>query len=170
MQHSTTLTNNNDELCPCCSCLHTTFMYNQTPWWKNPDFYSSPTCFAGCEYMTSPSYYEGHFRDHFKEGEKFKCNSPGCKQRCKRWAELERHSKSKHCLRHERFPCDVLGCKYGGKNGFLRSDKLLSHKRNVHDGKATPYQRMRKLQPKTVHDQPQARPSSQGQAGQVGDA
>lgn len=91
--------------------------------------------------------WRNHIKTHFMQDNKYHCKAPQCGQLFIRWGELTRHYKT-HCLRSEKFACDVLGCKYSGDNGFIRHDKLLSHKRNVHDGKAPPSQLMRRLQPK----------------------
>lgn len=97
-------------------------------------------------------YHANHYKWHFKDEQgRYRCKAPNFDTTFARWGELTRHYGT-HCLKSKTFPCDVSGCKYGGKNGFKRHDKLLSHKRNMHDGKAAPDQLMRmqkrKLAPK----------------------
>lgn len=105
-------------------------------------------CSFGCTANVAyTSNWRKHYKTHFKQDNGYLCKAPHCSQVFPRWGELTRHTKG-HCLRPTRFPCDVFGCPYGGDNGFVRKDKLYSHKRNVHDGKLPPSQLMRKLQPK----------------------
>lgn len=104
------------------------------------------TCVVGCDYQCSigdTREWQAHLKTHFKRDKKYLCTAPLCGKIFERWGELTRHYKT-HCLRAEKYACDVFGCKYSGDNGFIRHDKLLSHKRNVHDGKAPPSQLMRR--------------------------
>lgn len=130
--------------CPCISCVWKALRYPRIG-------YDDPyQCVAGCNHQISASdtqKFQAHFKTHFKQDKKFRCSAPQCGQTFGRWGELTRHNKT-HCLRPKKFACDVFGCKYSGDNGFIRHDKLLSHKRNVHDGKAPPSQLMRRLQAK----------------------
>ncbi|MCJ1465855.1 hypothetical protein MMC07_004474 [Pseudocyphellaria aurata] len=109
-------------------------------------------CIVGCSFECESWYAlrrRNHLETHFyhRQDEKYHCIAPHCNQTFGRWGELTRHNKT-HCLRPKKFACDVLGCKYSGDNGFIRHDKLLSHKRNVHVGKAPPSQLMRTLKAK----------------------
>ena len=67
--------------------------------------------------------------------ERYWCLEQHCHFNTKRQADLARHYRTKHCENPPNFPCQVLGCKYGGENGFVRKDKLKSHYKNVHEGK-----------------------------------
>lgn len=128
--------------CACISCL----LRDR----KVEHRYILHKCVPGCNYQYSgwvTSDWQAHFKAHFMQDKKYHCGAPQCGQIFKRWGELTRHNKT-HCLRPKKFACDVFGCKYSGDNGFIRHDKLLSHKRNVHDGKAPPSQLMRRLQAK----------------------
>lgn len=107
----------------------------------------SVKCYFGCNENFQSLEWMRHYRTHFKQDKGYRCSAPDCGQVCQRWGELTRHARA-HCQRPTKFPCDVFGCRYGGENGFTRKDKLLSHKRNVHEGRAPPSQLMRKLQPK----------------------
>lgn len=132
------LTNDTTNACACIPCFV-----------KSKREFINYTCVIGCDYR---NFYWGnnskaHLKTHFKEDKKFHCRAPLCGQIFGRWGELTRHYKT-HCLRPKKFACDVFGCRYSGDNGFIRHDKLLSHKRNVHDGKAPPSQLMRRLQAK----------------------
>ena len=69
---------------------------------------------------------------------KYSCTATNCRQTCRFSDELRRHIKTFHCLHAVIYPCEYIGCKYGGANGFKRKDKLKSHQKNVHLGKALP--------------------------------
>ena len=110
--------------------------------------YGFTPCLVQCGFESYTRYitrnfWKHHTEEHFKQDERYCCPDPSCTRKFKRTADLKRHLQI-HCLLPGKYPCEVLGCKYGGKNGFRRRDKLLSHKRNVHNGKALPDQLMRK--------------------------
>ena len=118
--------------------------------------YKYNCCFQPC---LSHTFYEKvewkrHYGTHLKQEGRFPCNSGNCKNSKRsftRFVDLLRHSTNIHCLNPKKFPCDVLGCKYGGDNGFLRKDKLKDHKKNVHERKpvfGTP-RPLRAIKPKT---------------------
>ena len=71
---------------------------------------------------------------------KYSCTATNCRQTFTWAEEFTRHIKTFHCLHAVIYPCEYIGCKYGGANGFKRKDKLKSHQRNVHLGKALPGQ------------------------------
>ena len=150
-------TNDTEEPCHCVSCREKLLekkVWEITKW-------NAPTQCLECNSLVARWNWSTHYQQHFKtENGKYPCTILDCKKVASRWADLKRHAKSQHCVHAERFPCDVWSCKYGGDNGFLRRDKLLSHKRNVHDGKAAPNQPMRKLMPKPAQTDAQAGPSS----------
>ncbi|KAH8595916.1 hypothetical protein B0O99DRAFT_621725 [Bisporella sp. PMI_857] len=54
------------------------------------------------------------------------CHS--CTKTFKRRGELARHSRQ-HDPNAHRYPCPFVGCDRVGNNGFLRSDKLIEHRR-----------------------------------------
>lgn len=143
--HSLPSTSDNTNGCACSSCL-----VKGLKAFKGPlELY---LCIFGCSFRPmSMFWYElecrKHLQTHFIQDKKYHCRAPHCGQTFGRWGELTRHDKT-HCLRPKKFACNVLGCKYSGDNGFIRHDKLLSHKRNMHDGKAPPSQLMRKLKAK----------------------
>ena len=78
-------------------------------------------------------------RKYFNHDERlYKCREQDCNYTAKRWTELNRHNNAKHCTNAPRFPCPIPYCKFSGNNGFLRKDKLLSHRRTVHKGLSMP--------------------------------
>ena len=107
---------------------------------------------------TSHGLYEDrhyHERDHYEAidasgTKKYRCNVERCNFSTKRWADLVRHSTTKHCTNPDvqKFPCPDIGCKYSGANGFTRKDKLKSHYDNVHKGNAVLGKAPRALKPK----------------------
>lgn len=131
--------------CACISC----FVKSRQRLLSTGRPYASYSCVAGCHYVGRIYFndWQQHLNTHFKQDKKYHCRAPQCGRIFGRWVELKRHDKT-HCLRPKKFACNIFGCKYSGDNGFIRHDKLLSHKRNVHDGKAPPSQLMRRLQAK----------------------
>ncbi|MCJ1315020.1 hypothetical protein MMC15_000334 [Xylographa vitiligo] len=128
---------NNDRKCSCFKCRLAVQYLDTSPFARIP-------CLFKCG---SEDYLFGHWyhyvKVHLKQGEHYCCPEHKCTRTFKREADLKRHLQV-HCLLPGQYPCDISGCKLGGENGFHRHDKLLSHKRNVHEGKATPDQLMRK--------------------------
>ena len=136
------LASNTGSNCTCIACIIET---------SPPDFVreTRPCILPSCEYKTLyRREWTTHVKKHFLPSDRFPCNAPDCKIISVRWSDFLRHCKSSHCRRPQIFPCDVLGCKYGGDNGFPRKDKLMSHKRNVHEGKAVPRKQPRVIKPK----------------------
>jgi len=88
-----------------------------------------------------------HEAAHFKHQRNYKCAETDCGHLTKQWRDLKRHYRAKHCTQTPDFPCDVLGCKFGGKNGFHRKDKLASHYKSMHQGQATSIARPRNILP-----------------------
>lgn len=78
----------------------------------------------------------------------YRCDAPDCTHACKRFADLERHMSTSHCLDPQKFPCSFPGCERGGENGFPRKDKLKSHFESVHRGVGIPPKQSRPLAPK----------------------
>lgn len=114
--------------CPVCLCVGIK-KHNVRGEWKNP-------CrVLGCN---EPRWYwvvTKHEKSHFIEAGKYACLEEDCHTTVAKWGDLKRHYKSRHCTRTTKYPCLVIGCKYGGANGFPRKDKLKSHFKNVHAGK-----------------------------------
>lgn len=91
-----------------------------------------------------------HETSHYSTFGNYKCTAQYCPRAgkpFKRLPDLIRHCKGAHCKRPEKFPCQVIGCKYSGDRGFTRKDKLKSHVKNIHDGEFVPGKAMRKIQP-----------------------
>lgn len=98
--------------------------------------------------MLKPNLAE-HERTHFGKAGAYHCREKGCQTETNKFADLKRHCLVKHCTNPTKFPCSILGCRYGGDNGFTREDKLKSHYRNVHKGKIVPGKAFQPLKPKT---------------------
>jgi len=75
-----------------------------------------------------------HEKSHYEHHGGYKCAEGDCGHLAKEFRDLKRHYRAKHCTKTPGYPCDVLGCKYGGENGFHRKDKLASHYKNMHQG------------------------------------
>ena len=131
--------------CDCIACFHTRFFQAiKTPGWFTCSIHGCEDYFCRNNQFAS-HYYNKHL--HREEG-KYPCTASNCKHAFKRGSDLFRHNKAVHCLRAEKFPCNVIGCKYGGDNGFTRKDKLKSHVKNAHEGKLPVNQPPRAIQPK----------------------
>ncbi|KAI4136884.1 MAG: hypothetical protein LQ341_005387 [Variospora aurantia] len=98
--------------------------------------------------VLSKFFVRQHWRRHSFVSGLYRCDAPGCTHACKRFADLERHTSTSHCLNAEQFPCSFPGCIRGGTNGFLRKDKLKSHFENVHRGVGIPPKQPRALAPR----------------------
>lgn len=88
-----------------------------------------------------------HECEHFYQAGRYMCPIENCRSTSKRPNDLVRHQRSQHCTRREKFPCKVIGCRYSGDNGFTRKDKLRSHFKNVHEGRALPGRSLRNILP-----------------------
>jgi len=91
-----------------------------------------------------------HEKSHYAvEGGGFSCRETGCNNKTKRFSDLLRHCASKHCNKNRKTQCPVLGCKYNGEgNGFIRKDKLKSHYKAVHEGRAPAPKIFQAIEPK----------------------
>ena len=71
-----------------------------------------------------------HERTHFGQLGKYTCAEKDGGLATKRWSDFLRHATTRHCANAEekKFPCTVVGCKYGGGNGFRRKDKLKNER------------------------------------------
>lgn len=121
--------------------------------------YISVCRFPGCQerfkmswvYDAYPKFAE-HERTHFGKLRDYHCLEKGCQLKTKKFADLRRHYTVRHCTNAMKYPCPILGCKYGGDNGFTRKDKLQSHQRNVHQGKVVLGKAFRPIKPKANED------------------
>ena len=89
--------------------------------------------------MDSGRDFLRHEQSHFVRNGRFKCAEKSCSAATQKFSDLKRHYESKHCKYRTKYPCNVIGCKYNGDNGFARKDKLMSHSNNVHKGKTTSF-------------------------------
>ena len=133
-----------------CDCINCTIELHfqeaaalKVPFGSTSHCFKYPCHLQICKFETISHQYwakgewKRHYCSHFKQDGKYTCDDGDCKRAFSRSVDFFRHSNDVHCKCAQKFPCDVFGCKYGGDNGFRRKDKLTSHKRNVHDGKAT---------------------------------
>ncbi len=113
--------------------------------------------FPGCQEQITESFGRAapqavyHERRHFGNLGEYHCLE-GCQTTTKNFADLRRHYTVRHCTNAIKYPCPIVGCKYGGDNGFTRKDKLKSHHRNVHQGNAVPGKTFRAIKPKANED------------------
>ena len=94
---------------------------------------------------------ESHFREENLDQDgkvTFACKDDRCQIRTKRINDVKRHYATVHCKNPERFPCHVIGCRFGGENGFTRKDKLTSHMKSTHKGLPVPGKRLQAIRPK----------------------
>ena len=146
------------KVCKCVGCIYEV----SSPFWKssNPTEWQCPI--PSCRSTYPPGYFwRGVFFEHVightkyivgqnpssVAPERYRCLEQHCHFNTKRHADLARHYRTKHCENPPKFSCQVLGCKYGGENGFARKDKLKSHYRNVHEGKL-PSKAFQAIEPK----------------------
>ncbi len=97
------------------------------------------------------SHEERHFREETRDQDRkliFTCKNDRCQIRTKRKDDVKRHYATVHCKNPERFPCHVIGCRFGGENGFTRKDKLTSHMKSTHKGLPLPGKRHQAIKPK----------------------
>lgn len=133
-----------DVICQCALC------FLRQKW--NPEL--SRCCFVQCPGESCSEEHrlyslEWRLRsDHLFRNGVYHCDSHDCAHRCKRWADLERHISTRHCLKAPKYPCTFPGCERGGDNGFARKDKLKSHFENVHRGRGIPPKQPRILAPR----------------------
>lgn len=114
--------------CPICLCVGIKKNYVCPEW-------ETPCRVLGCNEAYWYWVVTKHEKSHFIKAGKYACLEEDCHTTVAKWGDLKRHYKSRHCTRTTKYPCLVIGCKYGGDNGFPRKDKLKSHFKNVHEGK-----------------------------------
>ena len=118
-----------DSKCSCVACLRL-----GTKTWG---LYKTHCHVSGCStiYDYGADKVKEHERSHFLKADKYGCLEDDCRAVLTKWGDLKRHYKSQHCTNRRKYACPIIGCRYGGDNGFPRKDKLKSHFKNVHEGK-----------------------------------
>ena len=119
--------------CSCISCLRVGNQYTYTDLGTQEFLCRVP----GCQWSIDAGSVgwkacKTHEKSHFSYNGRFSCAESHCGFGTTRWPDLTRHYTSRHCKTPSKYSCHVLGCKYGGDNGFIREDKLRSHYKNVH--------------------------------------
>lgn len=94
-----------------------------------------------------------HEKSHYEHHGGYKCAEGDCGHLAKEFRDLKRHYQAKHCTKTPEFSCDVLGCKYGGENGFHRKDKLASHYKNMHQRGVASIAHRRNILPAPANDE-----------------
>lgn len=89
-----------------------------------------------------------HEKKHFGKAGDYHCFQEGCKVITKKFSDLRRHCLSGHCTNVTRFPCPIIGCKRGGDNGFIRKDRMESHRRDTDHGERATGKAFRPIKPK----------------------
>lgn len=143
---------------PSCNCL-ACFLLPETLkdiYDRNPICKFS-SCRKSCREITGTTlyFYDGwgkaafreHILQHYYQSGRYVCQIENCKSTFQRPNDMVRHHRSQHCARREKYPCNVIGCKYSGDNGFARKDKLRSHYKNVHEGQSLPGRSLRTILP-----------------------
>ena len=163
---------------PQCSCMKCAFLgtYNSITWTKTKRtedwdaVFSTlcriPDCTKRIELQTryfnvnesKKLQYDvvSHERTHYGQPGAYRCLEAGCQVTAKKFYDLRRHYRGKHCSNVVKYPCKELGCRYSGDNGFVRKDKLKDHQRNVHGGRANPAKSLQPLKPKMEEVERQA--------------
>ena len=157
---------NYDKACNCLNCLDHSFPGNV---FKLLDRFPALQCIScrikGCTWhekvqahhiFSSSARVWAHEVAHFREETRdqdgkwiYTCTNDRCRIRTKRKDDVKRHYATVHCKNPERFPCHVIGCPFGGENGFTRKDKLTSHMKSTHKGLPHPGKRLQAIKPKT---------------------
>ena len=155
---------NHDRVCSCLNCLNCSnplsisFLELQN---RFPALQYMSCRIEGCTWIQDHPYWvkwkvfrheESHFREETRDKDGkliFTCKDDRCQIRTKRRDDVKRHYATVHCKNPERFPCHVIGCPFGGENGFTRKDKLTSHMKSTHKGLPIPGKRYQAIKPKT---------------------
>ena len=98
------------------------------------------------------SHEQTHFREETRDQDGklvYTCKDGRCRIRTKRRDDVKRHYATVHCKNPQRFPCHVIGCPFGGENGFTRKDKLTSHMKSTHKGLPHSGKRLQAIKPNT---------------------
>ena len=139
---------NHDRVCTCLNCLDYNFPINEKPRDQFPALRYISCRVEGCtwnhkiywfndECARTKSHEESHFREETRDQDGkliFTCKDDRCQIRTKRRDDVKRHYATVHCKNPQRYPCHVIGCQFGGENGFTRKDKLTSHMKSTHKG------------------------------------
>ena len=115
--------------------------------WRSSKHYGHPFF----DQWTVMRHEESHFREETRDQNGkliFSCKDDRCQIRTKRKDDVKRHYATVHCKNPERFPCHVIGCRFGGENGFTRKDKLTSHMKSTHKSLPLPGKRLQTIKPK----------------------
>lgn len=140
----------NDEVaekhCACIDCLRICNLNDISLWGPSALRCRFPSCQVSQIFFPA---FTKHEKSHYCQSGKYTCLEQDCPTITKTFGDLKRHYKTKHCTKadKEQFPCPILWCKYSGKNGFARKDKLKSHYRNMHEGKPGPVKAGRVIKP-----------------------
>ena len=134
--------------CACISCLNIFWYGGQSRSGSEKFKCHFPSCLTS---ETSSNRLWKHETSHYGMRGQYKCLEKDCQTVIQNFYELKRHYK-KHCTSPDKeiFSCPVLSCKYSGKNGFSRKDKLKSHYKNIHEGKPGPLKAGRVIKPATL--------------------
>ena len=116
--------------CDCLKCL-LVGAFDRSSYGPGQYICRFPDCKESRSWRSDRSSHE---KQHFVCSGRYACNASDCTRSFKRWDDLVRHTTSEHCLNPVKYPCLVVGCRFGGENGFVRKDKLTSHRKNVHEG------------------------------------
>ena len=152
-----------DRLCTCLNCLDfpSSLDLSGLDRTRFPALQYISCRIEGCTWKQDYSYEsiwkvsyheENHFREETRDQDGkliFTCKNDRCQIRTKRKDDVKRHYATVHCKNPERFPCHVIGCPFGGENGFTRKDKLTSHMKSTHKGLPHPGKRLQAIKPKT---------------------
>lgn len=144
----------NGEKCACLVCLEVGIAHSSCR-----DTYHCR--FANCDWVTkaypgwswlriaTTEHEKAHYtQDSGKSGTLYHCLVENCHFTSKRWYDLQRHTRAKHCSNPTKFACSVIGCKYHGEgNGFTRKDKLIAHYKSMHQGQKIPGKAARTIKP-----------------------
>lgn len=141
--------------CDCVACflssVASAYIYQSNPICKfsscRKSYYEIIGTTSNYNDLKGQSAFRNHFLQHYHQSGQYICQIESCKSTFQRPNDMVRHYRSQHCTRREKYPCNVIGCKYTGDNGFARKDKLRSHYKNVHEGQALPGRSLRTILP-----------------------
>ena len=153
-----------DRVCACLNCLNIPSSFDEDEVRARFPVLQYISCrIEGCtRVMRLPlSHWDVfyHEEDHFRGETRtqdwksiytsiYTCKNDRCQIRSKRKDDVKRHYATVHCKNPQRYPCHVIGCPFGGENGFTRKDKLTSHMKSTHKGLPHPGKRLQAIKPK----------------------